>query len=250
MRNNDLQLGFSERHRDAAFSVEGRVQKANKVLAVLEDYCNDLSSLNALDIGCSTGHTTKIYATRFKSVIGIDIDEPAIRHAVQHSATKNVEYHVMNSQQITFPSNSFDVVICNHIYEHVPDAATLLNEIHRLLKPNGICYFSAGNRLRLMEPHYRLPLLSVIPKPLAHLYLRILGRGSYYYETHMTYWALRKLVCRFELIDYTLSVIRQPERFAATDMLRTGSTKQKMSLAMLTMAYWLCPTYLWLLKKT
>ena len=250
MRNDDLQLGFSERHRDVAFSVEGRAQKANKVLAVLEDYRGNLSSLTALDIGCSTGHTTRVYATRFKTVVGIDIDEPAIQYAARHSPTPNLQFHVMNSQHITLPSNSFDVVICNHIYEHVPDATTLLNEIHRLLKPNGICYFSAGNRLQLMEPHYRLPFLSVIPKPLAHLYLRAFGRGTYYYETHMTYWALRRLVSRFELIDYTLRVVRRPEKFAANDVLRSGSTKQKLSLAVLTAAYWLCPTYLWVLKKS
>lgn len=250
MNKSDLQFGFSEQHKDVVFAEEGRAQKASKVLAILQHYCNDLKNLSALDIGCSAGNTTKIYAKCFKSVTGIDIDAPAIEYAVKHNSTSNLSYHVMSSQEISFPSGSFDMIICNHIYEHVPDAAKLLDEIHRLLKFNGVCYFAAGNRLRFMEPHYRLPLLSVVPKSIAHLYIRVLGRGKFYYEKHLTYWSLRKLVSKFELIDYTVEVIRSPDRFAATDMLQPGSAKQNLALGMLSVAYWLCPTYLWLLKKT
>ncbi len=250
MDRDRLQIGFSEHHGDVVFAAEARGLKARKILAILDDhYRGDLSSLVALDIGCSAGNTTRIYATRFKRVVGIDIDEPAIKHAIKHNASPNLQYHVMNSEELTFPSGSFDVVICNHVYEHVPDASSMLNEIYRLLKPEGICYFGAGNRLSWREPHYRLPLLSVIPRPCAHVYLRMSRRGEFYYEKHLTYWQLKRLVSRFEVIDYTLTVVRHPERFFASDMLQPGSAKQRLALGMLNLAYWLCPTYLWLLKK-
>jgi hypothetical protein len=122
-------------------------------------------------------------------------------------------------------------------------------EIHRVLKPNGVCFFSAGNRFSLMEPHYRLPLLSVIPKPLAHLYLRAMGRGKHYYETHLSYWGLRRLTAGFELYDYTIKVAEMPNKFHAEDMLPSGSAKQKLALGIMQYAYWACPTYLWVLKK-
>lgn len=249
MDKSDLQLGFSEAHKDVVFSIEGRTRKAKKVLAILEDYCTDLNNLSALDIGCSAGNTTRVYAARFNSVVGIDVDEPAIEYAKRHNSLPNLSYRVVDSQEIRLPSDSFDVIICNHVYEHVPDSRKLLDEIYRLLKTGGICYFSAGNRLRFIEPHYRLPLLSIMPKPLAHIYLRLFKRGKFYYENHLTYWSLRKLIARFELIDYTLNVIRTPEKFLATDMVRSGSVKQKLALLILRTAYWACPTYLWLLKK-
>jgi len=39
---------------------------------------------------------------------------------------------------------------------------------------------TAGSRLALIEPHYRLPFLSWLPRPLATAYLRLSGRGSSY----------------------------------------------------------------------
>ncbi len=62
-----------------------RRQKANKTIAVLEDYIGDLKALSALDIGCSTGLMTELYAEKFKKIIGIDIDKPAIKSAIQNS---------------------------------------------------------------------------------------------------------------------------------------------------------------------
>jgi len=147
------------------------------------------------------------------------------------------------------PSASFDVVTCTHIYEHVPDPFILVDEIHRVLKLGGACFFAAGNRFVWMEEHYHLPLLSAIPKPMADLYLRVSGKAERYYETHFSYWTLKQLVRRFDVIDYTLTVIRDPERFHATDLVVPHSLKQRIALVALRRAYWLCPTYLWVLKK-
>ena len=249
MDKNALQLGFSEQHAGAVYNPAGRAQKAKKTLSILEDFSGDTAGLSLLDIGCAAGYTTILYAERFKSVVGIDVDKPAVEHAKKHNASLNLEYHVVTSQDIDFPDNFFDVIICSHVYEHVPDAEKLMSEIYRLLKKGGVCYFAAGNRFSLIEPHYRLPFLSVIPKWSAHYYLRLLKRGRYYYENHLSYWGLRRLVSRFDVLDYTIKVVQNPARFHAADMLVPGSLKQKAALVFLKMAYWMCPTYLWLLIK-
>ena len=124
-----------------------------------------------------------------------------------------------------------------------------MDEIFRVLRPGGICFFSAGNRLSYIEPHYRLPLLSVVPKFVAHRYLRMLGRGSHYYETHLTYWGLRQLVHRFDLEDYTLRVVADPGSILPTIWSVPGSLKQRLVLFTLRVAMWICPTYLWVLRK-
>ena len=43
----------------------------------------------------------------------------------------------MDIHQIPFDQNTFDVVFCNHVLEHVTDDITAMNEIHRVLKPQG-----------------------------------------------------------------------------------------------------------------
>lgn len=43
----------------------------------------------------------------------------------------------MDIHNIPFEQNSFDVVLCNHVLEHVKDDIRAINEIHRVLKPGG-----------------------------------------------------------------------------------------------------------------
>lgn len=248
-KTHKLQRGFSDRFKNTAYDREGRKGKARKTLAILKHYLGKMEELSLIDLGCSTGYISEEYAAHFKTVAAIDIDEPAVRFGALHTHMPNLHYFVMNSEQTAFKSQSFDVVTCTHIYEHVPDSHKLIKEIHRLLKPGGVCYFAAGNRLSLMEPHYRLPLLSVLPKRIAHLYLKKMGKGTYYYENHLSYWGLKKLVADFKVHDYTVRVVRDPHDFYAEDVVRPGSFKQRFSLFMLTIAYWACPTYLWLLIK-
>lgn len=249
MKKHNLQKDFSAVYGNAVFDAAGRTQKARKALSIIQDCYPHTAELDMLDIGCAAGFGTKAYAERFRHAIGIDIDEPAVAYAAKNNSRANLEYAVMDSQRIAFPDNSFDVIICTHVYEHVPDSTQLMSEIYRLLKVGGACYFTAGNRISLMEPHYRLPLLSVLLKKIAHLYLKLLKRGNFYYETHLTYWSLKKLVSKFKVIDYTIEVVRDPVRFSATEVIIPGSVKQRLSLVALQMAYWICPTYLWLLKK-
>ena len=249
MQTPDYQYGFSEQHSNSMYDVDKRTRKATKMLSVVTAVCGDLSTRSLLDIGCSTGIMTRVYGTKFARVVGIDIDEPAVQFAVSNYSCDNVTFLVRSADSTGFDDESFDVVSCTHIYEHVPDSGTLMSEIYRLLKPGGICYFVAGNRLLLIEGHYRLPLLSVIPKPLAHLYLRALGRGNRYYENHLTLWGLRQLVSRFEVIDFTTEIVRDPRKYSATEMLPPNSFRQKIALAVLNVAYFLFPTYVWVLRK-
>ncbi len=79
--------------------------------------------------------------------------------------------------------------------------------------------------------------------------MRVTGRGQRRYETHLTLWGLKQLVRAFEVIDYTRAVVRDPEKFEATDMIRPGSSKQRLANTTLNVAYWAFPTYLWILRK-
>lgn len=246
----DYQYGFSEAHPDTVYDVQEKEQKAKKILSVLDDYYSgELDKLSLLDIGCSAGIISHVLSKRFRRVIGIDIDEPSVKFAKKNYHSNKVQFSIQDGISLGFPEHSFDVVLCAHVYEHVPDSSLLLAEIHRVLKPDGICYLAAGNRLKLIEPHYKLPLLSVIPKPLANLYLRVLKRGDFYYEKLLTLWKLQALVYQFEVIDYTLEIIENPHRYYATEMVGHGSLKQKIATWVSRTAYWLCPTYIWLLRK-
>jgi 2-polyprenyl-3-methyl-5-hydroxy-6-metoxy-1,4-benzoquinol methylase len=248
----EYQANYSENPvaRKNMYDEEGRGAKAAKIIAILSDYLDDTSTLSILDVSCSTGLMARCFAPHFTKVTGIDIDEGAVAYAKENNHVPNAEYHVMDALQMSFDDCSFDVVVCNQMYEHVPDAGQLLREIHRILAPGGVCYFGATNRLKVIETHYgRLPFLSYLPKLLANLYLRVLGRGDRYYENLHSYWTLKRMCREFDVTDYTEVVVRQPERFGAVDMVRPGSPQQKLGLTLLKFAYWFSPGYIWLLQK-
>jgi len=238
--------------RQKMYDREGRRQKAEKVLAVIRDYFGSLDRVRALDLGCSTGIMASYYAEALGHVTGIDIDDQAIAHARREFMRPNLAFETRNGLATGFPSDSFDAIICAHVYEHVPEAERLFSEIHRLLSPGGVCYFAGTNRLNLIEPHYGpLPFLflSLMPRSLADLYLRALRRSDRYYERPRTVWSLRRLTRQFEVIDYTRRIIADPQRFNATDQIAPQSLAQRAALLAVDWAYWLFPTYVWLLRK-
>lgn len=247
-----FQYGYAEYYAEYQFDALRQRQKAEKAVSVLADYFGGTeraADLNLLDIGCSAGLMTCWYASRFGRVMGVDIDEPAIDYAQRNFAGRNLAFHVADCTDTGFDDATFDVVTCTHIYEHVPDSRKMMREIHRVLKPGGVCFFTAQNRVCLVEPHFFLPFLSMLPKPLAHRYMRITGKGSYYYENLLTLVELRRLVSDFRIVDYTARVIADPEKYHADELIRPGSLQQRLALTVLKVAYFLCPTYVWVLVK-
>ena len=245
------QDNYSQIMDGAVFDHARRVKKAKTILSVLQDFIgSDLSSLNLLDVGAAAGFIDNYLSDHFAKVVGVDIDREAINYARKSFNKENLEFKIADALDLPYPENAFDVVICTHIYEHVPDAQALVDEIFRVLKPGGVCYFAAGNRLSLVEPHYKLPFLSVIPRPLAHLYMKLAGRGDHYYEKHLLLSNLKRLVNKFTRFDYTKKLMNDPERFHAEYMLKPGSVKHGVAKLIANYAYWLCPTYIWILKKS
>ena len=235
---------------NAMFNIEGRQKKAITMVRVLAEYLGrDIASLSVLNVGGSAGIIDEYLSRYFNKVTGIDIDKKAISYAKKNFKKDNLIFEVGDAMAMKYKSSTFDVVICSQVYEHVASATTLMNEIFRVLKPGGTVYFAAGNRLMLNEPHYNLPLLSVIPQPLSHLYLKLSGKGSFYYERHLTYWGLKKLVRNFELIDYTKPILLDPKRYKAEYMVKPGSIKHKIASFFAKYVIWIVPGYIWILKK-
>lgn len=126
-----------------------------------------------VDLGSGTGIIKKeLEVILGKPIIGIELNT-SFMETGERTAAGDVT-------RLPLADGTLDFALLNHLYEHVKDQPALFRELHRVLAPGGAAYVSAGNRLMVVEPHYRLPFLSWLPHPLADRYLRWTGRGRTY----------------------------------------------------------------------
>lgn len=204
----EYQKGFynlSERVRDPV----SRRAKAEKIIWSLTRFAgHPLSSKICLDVGCSSGIITSYISQFFRITIGLDYDEIALKAINRYQLTKTFLVFIHgDAMALPVRDESIDVVICAQVYEHVPDDRRLFDEIYRVLRPGGIVFFSGPNWLFPIEPHYHLPFLHWLPRTWADRYLKLMGRGQYYYENSRHFWELRRLLHKFKIVDISTDVI-------------------------------------------
>lgn len=104
-----------------------------------------------LDIGCATGGFLKYCETKgWFNTFGID----PIEAYVEASGMENVK--VGNVYKIPFEDNSFDIVILEHVLEHLNDPHLALHEIHRVLDKGGLLYISVPDADRYDNEYFYL----------------------------------------------------------------------------------------------
>lgn len=208
-----------------------------------------LSFLSVLDIGSSTGIIDSILSTKFGKVIGSDIDEGAINYAKKTFQNNRLEFQIGDAMNLEFEDNSFDVVVCAQVYEHVSNQKKLFSEIYRVLKPGGVCYLAALNKLRIWEPHYNLPFLSWLPKKFANWYLRFSGKGQVYFETLRTYWDLQDMNKKFRVLDLTREIMINPKKYGYEDIIPSNPIFKLPLMVASSFYKFFSPTFFWLLVK-
>jgi 2-polyprenyl-6-hydroxyphenyl methylase/3-demethylubiquinone-9 3-methyltransferase len=109
-----------------------------------------LGGKRALDVGCGGGILSDAMARRGAEVLGIDLADKALKVARLHAieaATPHVEYREIAAEALAEESpESFDIVTCMEMLEHVPDPSAIVMACGRLLKPGGSAFFSTINR--------------------------------------------------------------------------------------------------------
>jgi SAM-dependent methyltransferase len=101
----------------------------------LKPYLN--SSARVLEIGCSTGKLVEM-ASRAGVAESIGLEKSERKVALGRLLGRNIVDKYLD--ECNFPSNYFDIIQAHHVLEHIPNLKEVLNEVHRILKTNGIFY--------------------------------------------------------------------------------------------------------------
>ena len=108
-----------------------------------------LNGLKVLDVGCGGGLLAEAFETMGASVTAIDVTEANIEVAKLHAKQtgKTISYLMTRAEDLAIKEpESFDVVACLEVIEHVPDPGQLIDACAKLLKPKGEIFLSTLNR--------------------------------------------------------------------------------------------------------
>lgn len=134
-----------------------------------------IAGKRALDVGCGGGILTEALAEAGADALGIDLAAASIDVAKRHAEASGVKvaYRVVGAESLAREQpESFDLVCCLEMLEHVPDPAETVAAIAELVKPGGDVVFSTINR---NPKSYALMIIG------AEYVARIVPRGTHDY---------------------------------------------------------------------
>lgn len=113
------------------------------------------SGMRILELGCGTGSMWiehKDVISKCSQVVFSDLSDGMLAEAKGNiGEPANVEYRVIDIQQIPFEDGYFDVVIANYMLYHVPDIDKAVAEVSRVLKKGGHFYAGTTGGNGIME---------------------------------------------------------------------------------------------------
>ncbi len=102
---------------------------------------------------------------------------------------------------LPFENNSFDIILCNHVLEHIEDDTKAMSELYRVLKPNGMGIFQIPQDLSL-EKTYEDFSITTEEERKKHFgqydHVRVYGKD--YFDR------LRKVGFKVEEVDYSKTI--------------------------------------------
>ena len=174
----DNDKGKRQRRGHAVLSLTSRQAKAQKIQKLL-DLEAGKKAISLLEVGSGSGGIAHYFGTHPAlecRVEAVDLEDC-------RQISKGYHFTKVDSTTLPFNEATFDVVLSNHVIEHVGDSGEQrlhLQELRRVLKPEGIGYLAVPNRWQWIEPHYKLAGLSWLPEKFRSRYLRWRGRGDHY----------------------------------------------------------------------
>lgn len=170
--------GEGKRQAHAVLDLASRRLKGLKIERLL-NLADRPQPLRMLEVGTGSGGIAHYFATHPQ--LRCDVDAVDVHD--NRLVTEDYRYHQVHDTQLPFPDKTFDVVLTNHVIEHVGDERAQhahLAELRRVLRPDGVGYLAVPNRWMLVEPHYKLAFLSWWPHSWRTPYLRLMRKGDVY----------------------------------------------------------------------
>ncbi len=157
-RSNYWEEIYTKRKAPPNFMIYELSSRMENTLNFIDNLFNG-KPLKILDVGCGTGHYIEQLIPKNHIVFGNDI-AIGMLHKSKQKYLNFIDSHFLslsNIEQLPFRNKSFDVVICIGVIEYLPDVNQAIEELHRIVRDDGIVIISAPNQLSLKfltDPYY------------------------------------------------------------------------------------------------
>ena len=187
-----------EHFRKPHVALDNRNNKAIKIRKIIASVREFRQQDSILEIGTGSGGIAAYFAMQNMqfNVQAVDVVDSRI-------SKDGYQFQLVNSAILPFEDECFDIVISNHVIEHVGEYDAQLHhlcEIKRVLKKDGIAYLAVPNRWMLVEPHYQLIFLSWLPKKYRSKYLKEM-RNIDFYDCEP--FEKKQLENLFDIVDFS-----------------------------------------------
>jgi ubiquinone/menaquinone biosynthesis C-methylase UbiE len=116
------------------------------------------SSVNfALELACGTGRVTRHLRNVIPAhakLVASDISPDMLAVAKEKLAALDIDWQIIDAQQLPFDDNSVDLVVCCFGYMLVPDKSKAYAEAYRVLKHGGMLLFATWDKLEVNAASY------------------------------------------------------------------------------------------------
>jgi|HubBroStandDraft_4_1064222.scaffolds.fasta_scaffold00285_8 ubiquinone/menaquinone biosynthesis C-methylase UbiE len=167
---------FYSDSKPATLNAQNLISRRRFALDMLETRISPGS--NVLDIGCGTGHLAGELMQRGYAAWGVDLSEAMVAYAREHYDPDR--FRVGDIEQIPFPDNTFDAVMCLGVMEYLEKDEHALREMWRVLKPGGHAVITTPS---LVCPFFHMDMavqkMRVAARPLVGLFRHhVRGKSS------------------------------------------------------------------------
>jgi SAM-dependent methyltransferase len=173
----------------------GRQPKAAKIRSLLP-VAGSSRPLRLLEIGVGSG----AIASYFGNLETPSFDVDAVDVVDQRQVRVGYRFRLVEGVDLPYGDGVFDVVISNHVIEHVGGLAQQerhLQEIARVLAPTGAAYLASPNRWQIIEPHFGVPFLSWLPAKVRSRYLSLWAGKRLIYDCEpLNLGSIEQLIAR------------------------------------------------------
>ena len=163
IETNEMQKTYNDKNYFSGYleNYKEFIKIFNQMLNLIEKY---KAPGKILDIGCGLGLFLYLAKKRGWEANGIEVSKFA-----SNFANNKLKLNVINSDNLdTFQDNFFDVIVVNHVLEHIENPLVILKQIKKKLNINGFLFIGVPN-IEGLFPRFQKENWPSL-QPLAHIY--------------------------------------------------------------------------------